>query len=173
MKKFYILTAFMLCASSVTKAQSFSETIDEFFRNISRADATTGILYERIIPFAQLLNFNSHVAPVDTSNNEHFIQAYSELYDATFLPSNSFPFNSDSLQFLTKNSGSIVDIGILHYNFNTLDPITAYQKLYFGADVDEAPPNLPKGEEQAIGKPDRKRETVAHCPPLLWRGGRG
>ena len=47
--------------------QTYTEAFDNAFSNISRADATTGILYERVVPFANLLNYNSRVsASVDT-----------------------------------------------------------------------------------------------------------
>jgi len=38
--------------------------------------ATIGILYERVLPFAQLRNFNSNLSMVDTSNSEHFFQMH-------------------------------------------------------------------------------------------------
>jgi hypothetical protein len=131
MKKTIILTAFAVCIS-ITYAQSFTEAFDSVFQNISRVDASTGILYERVIPFAQLYNYNSKVSPVDTSNSVHFMQAHFELYNAAFQPSAKLPFDSDSLEALI-NGNNRIDIGILHYKFNTLDSAVAYQKLYFEA----------------------------------------
>ena len=80
-----VLTALTVSANSLY-AQNFTEIFDEVFQNVSRADATTGILYERVLPFAQLYKFNSSQVLVDTSNSEHFMQAYSELYDEAFQP---------------------------------------------------------------------------------------
>jgi hypothetical protein len=77
----------------------YTEAFDNAFRNISRVEVTTGILYERVLPFARLYNFNSNIYPlVDTSNLDHFIQAYSELYEAAFLPSKTLPMNSDNVK---------------------------------------------------------------------------
>ena len=73
MKKVIILTALIVSANSIY-AQSLTEIFDGIFQNVSRADATTGILYERVLPFAGLYNFNSSVSSVDTSNKEHFMQ---------------------------------------------------------------------------------------------------
>jgi len=73
MKKIIILTS-LIVSASIVRAQSLTEIFDEVFQNVSRADATTGILYERVLPFAGLYNFNSNISPVDTSNKEHFMQ---------------------------------------------------------------------------------------------------
>ena len=112
----------------------YTESFDYVFRNISRADATTGILYERVVPFSGLYNFNSNTySNVDTSNVDHFLQGYTELYKASFQPVNSLPFDCETMQsFFEKND--IVDIGILHYKFNILDSVVAYQKLYYDMD---------------------------------------
>jgi len=133
MRKLIILAALAISVS-VTYAQSFTESFDSVFVNISRADATTGILYERVIPFAQLQNFNSNIVPVDTSNHEHFRRAYRELNRAAFLPSAKLPFDRDSLKSIINENNDVIDIGILHYKFNTLDSLAARQKLYFGVD---------------------------------------
>ncbi len=60
MKKYIILIALAISSNIAIYAQSFTEMFDSIFRNISRSGATTGILYERVIPFAQLQNFNSN-----------------------------------------------------------------------------------------------------------------
>jgi hypothetical protein len=75
MRKIIILII-LLTNVSIMHAQSFTEIFDSVFSNISRTEATTGILYERVIPFARLQNFNSKVSSVDTSNSTHFIQSY-------------------------------------------------------------------------------------------------
>ncbi|MCL2290437.1 MAG: alpha/beta hydrolase, partial [Bacteroidetes bacterium] len=134
MRKIIILSLFIISFFTVYAQNTFTEAFDNIFQNISRVDASTGILYERVIPFARLQNYNSNIMSVDTSNSEHFIQAYFELYNAVFQPSAKLPFESDSLQSLSKKNSSIVDIGILHYKFNAIDSAVAYQKLYFDAD---------------------------------------
>jgi hypothetical protein len=103
MKKTFIIFAIAITSFSL-QAQTYTESFDSVFQNINRADATTGILYERMVPFAQLNNFNSTVSPVDTSNSKHFIQAYFELYNAAFDSTVRLPFNIDSLKSLIKES---------------------------------------------------------------------
>ena len=136
MKKSIIFLAMILIAVPMfaQPEQTYTEAFDSVFINVSYTDATTGILYERSIPFAMLYNFNSSIAPVDTSNSRRFIRGFSELYDAAFQPSARLPFNVDSLQSLIGNSGNVVDIGILHYKFNSFDTLVAYQKLYLDTD---------------------------------------
>ena len=70
---------------------SYSNLFDSLFVNISMTDATTGILYDRVIPFAQLQKHNSiHNPNVDTIDADMFLQGYFELYNSAFL-SNSKP----------------------------------------------------------------------------------
>jgi len=71
MRKIIILTALIISISSISAQPAdpsdYTEAFDYVFRNISRADATTRILYERVLPFAQLYNYNSNVySYVDT-----------------------------------------------------------------------------------------------------------
>jgi len=93
---------------------------DSVFSVVSRTQATTGILYERVVPFANLINYNSTINPVDTSNFTHFIQSYSELYRAAFDTSARLPWNLEDFELQVENNAlsGVVDIGILHYNFN-------------------------------------------------------
>jgi hypothetical protein len=77
---------FMLIISAITtlsqNISTYTEAFDNVFQNVSYSDATTGILYNRVIPFSGLCKF---IYP-DTANSEIFKQAYSELHDAAFLP---------------------------------------------------------------------------------------
>ena len=83
MKKITILTV-LIINTIFLQAQfisTYTSTFDSIFSNVSRIDATTGILYERVIPFAQLYNFNSNLSnSVDTSDMQHFLQTYFGLF---------------------------------------------------------------------------------------------
>nr|MCR4737767.1 hypothetical protein [Bacteroidales bacterium] len=48
------------------QAQTYTQAFDSVFANVSRAGANTGILYERVLPFANLTNFNSLLSNPDT-----------------------------------------------------------------------------------------------------------
>ena len=72
LKIFFTLIVLTLSLQAQTK-QTYTEAFDSIFVNVSRVQATTGILYERVVPFANLVNFNSNVnSLVDTS--DYFLQ---------------------------------------------------------------------------------------------------
>ena len=142
MKKI-IISAVLLTHSIMMYAQfisAYTAAFDSIYSNISRKEATTGILYERVVPFAELYKYNSTLLNrVDTSNMSHFMQAYFELYNATFLSSRMFPFDIDSLRSLMQKNNlnstiPIVNVGLLHCNFNMIDSAVASRKLYFDTD---------------------------------------
>jgi hypothetical protein len=114
--------------------QTYTESFDSVFQYVSRTQATTGILYERVVPFANLLNFNSNLnASVDTSSYYHFAQAYSELYRAAFNISARLPWSFGNFEEQIKNTAmpGIIDIALLHYNFNIMDSVVGQVKLSF------------------------------------------
>lgn len=103
------------------------------FTHVSRTDATTGILYERVLPFGNLTHYNSLAGNPDTSNYSHFLRAYNELYRATFQPSITM-IPKDTLKQLIENDTTRVQIGMLHFYFNTFDTTVFRDKLYFDSD---------------------------------------
>ena len=113
--------------------QTFTEFIDSTFKYVNRTDARTGILYERVLSFAGLTRFNSKISSVDTSDFERFKQGYHELYMASFVPS-SLPYSVDSLEKIIKTRTNSIDIGFIHYKFNTMDTNVMRQKLVMGLD---------------------------------------
>ncbi|MDR3046288.1 MAG: putative lipase, partial [Bacteroidales bacterium] len=110
--------------------QSFTQMFDSLLMHVSRVDATTGILYNRVLPFSGLAKFTQP----DTANADIFVQAYSELYEAAFVPAARLPFTSDSLQNIITPTGNVVDVGLLHYRYNLIIDSLIWQKLYFDAD---------------------------------------
>lgn len=88
MKKNSILLIFIgIFIIIPTYAQTYTDAIDSIFSHISRTDATTGIIYERVLSFGNLTHYNSLEEQPDTSNFSHFLRAYNEICRATFLPS--------------------------------------------------------------------------------------
>ncbi len=117
--------------------QTYTQAFDSAFINISRTQATTGILYERVVPFAQLYRYNSQIAPADTGSRLHFVQAYSELYRAAFNPAVRFPLTVEELQERTRGSWrgtGTIDAGLMLCRFNMMDSVVGKQKLMFTAD---------------------------------------
>ena len=121
----------IIISATILKAQeqTFTQIFDSVFQYVNKADASTGILYNRVVPFSGLYKFT---VP-DTANSEIFKQAYSELYEAAFLPASRLPFKADSLENLLSTQQDVVDIGILHYKYNALNDSIIWQKLYFFA----------------------------------------
>jgi len=133
MRKFSFLAMFFTAVSvSNVKAQSFTDIFDTIFVNISRTQATTGVLYDRVIPLSNLTRFSG--SNPDTADMYRFLYGFHELYNAAFDTNKRLPFNGDSLENLISNNAAYVDIGILHYKFNVIDTLVAKQKLYFGID---------------------------------------
>ena len=68
MKRF-LLAMFIIAASPLLMAWAppkpppvegtYTEIFDSVFSVISKVDATTGIIYERVVPFANLVNYNN------------------------------------------------------------------------------------------------------------------
>ena len=83
MKK--LLLFLIVFASLTAEAQTpknFTQTADSCLVNLNKSGVTTGILYDRVFPFASLAIFNENYA--DTSSYSHFKQGYNELYDAAY-----------------------------------------------------------------------------------------
>ena len=131
-KNVFLIITFIIVTIYV-KAQTYTHAFDSVFAHISRADATTGILYERVLPFGNLTQYNSQECMPDTSNHTHFLRAYYELCHATFNPNVSL-ISQDSLIKIVDGSPESVQIGLLHFNFNTFDTSVLSQKLYYDSD---------------------------------------
>lgn len=134
MKKYTLFIIFLwTCAIVPIQAQTYTDAIDSIFSHVSKTDAHTGILYERVLSFGHLTHYNSLEDNPDTSNYTHFLTSYSELCRATFCPT-MLMMTTDSLKKLIESDTSHIQIGMLHFNFNTFDTIVARQKLYFDND---------------------------------------
>jgi len=84
------------------------------------------------MPFSNLKHFSDNNP--DTAGMYQFMQAYSELYDATFDITKQLPFSVENLESMILNDTAYVNIGILHYRFNEIDTLIAQQKLYLDND---------------------------------------
>lgn len=129
---FFIVIVIFLKLVSI-KAQSYTEAFDSVFAFVSRTDATTGIIYERVLPLGNLTHFNSQECNPDTSNYAHFLRAYYELSCATYIP--TIPLISiDSIKKIAEEAYGEVQIGLLHFNINSFDTNVLSNKLYYDSD---------------------------------------
>lgn len=92
-KTFKLLTVVLLLSICKVNAQitsaaalpttlPFTQDVDSVFQNLDKSFITTGILYDRIYPYAALHVFNTSLA--DTSFKNHFRQGYWEIFKAAY-----------------------------------------------------------------------------------------
>jgi hypothetical protein len=86
MKKifFILIITVYTCSLHAQQIQTYTEMFDSLLIHISRTDASTGVLYDRVVPFANITDFTVYPT-LDTSQKQYFIQSYSELYRAAFF----------------------------------------------------------------------------------------
>lgn len=94
--------------------------MDSLLSHVDKTSMTTGILYDRAAPYADL---DTDTSPTVTP--EYFMQAWNELYNA----STSAPFiSADALQEQInekKQNGKII-LGVINLKMNYLDFGTQY-----------------------------------------------
>lgn len=117
-----LLLSLLLILSVSVKAQiisSFTHDADSVFRNLNKSYITTGILYDRVYPYAMLHMFNTSY--FDTTNVHHFIQSYYELYNAKY--NNAGLLNPDTLEKRIEaiTAKKHVPLGIINFLFNRID----------------------------------------------------
>lgn len=137
MKKLTIFTLLAFCIGFMNAQETFTytESFDKAFAKISRTDAKTGLLYDRVVPFARLDNYDPAKDVTDTSNANHFIQAYSELSRAAFLPKTQFPITIKELEtMISEMQNDRVPIGLLHYQYDAINIPVASQKIMYNQD---------------------------------------
>lgn len=136
----FIIGSFCQFISQTANAQvapadmSYTQMADTLLYPLNKSYVTTGILYDRVYPFASLHTFNS-INP-DTSGYLHFMQSYSELYHAAY--NNTGMWREGYLDTLVKAmsyTDNTIPIGVLYYNFNMIDTNAVQNNLlYRGAD---------------------------------------
>lgn len=99
---------------------SYRENFDYVIKKFDKSKFATNILYDRVVPLANLLNY-SPLIPKDTSNYTHFIQAYYEMFLASFNNTNMKLFTEIKTEVLNKNALGVIPIGIVDYAFNYVD----------------------------------------------------
>lgn len=87
MKNLYLIA--LLCLFAIppklyAQDDLYRHMTDSLFQHLDKSEITTGVLYDRVFPLSRLNQFN--LASPDTSNYQHFIQAYSEFYRAAYAP---------------------------------------------------------------------------------------
>ena len=112
-----------------------SADFDKLFKNVSLTDASTGIIYDRVVPFSNLPQFNSlNNRFPDTLNANTFFQCYSELYHSAVIHSARLSYSIEDLRVLLPKDTNLIYFGAILYKFNTIDNAVATRKLFLGED---------------------------------------
>jgi hypothetical protein len=98
--------------------QNQEKTLDDALVTVHQASVTSGIIYERVVQFANLYNFNRE-PDFDTADYTYFKQALSEMHRA----SNEVLFmNASALDSLMQQeTNHVVPLGILNTDFQLLN----------------------------------------------------
>lgn len=101
-------------------AQTYKQGADSTMLNLNKAVLTTNVLYDRVFPLAHLQDYTG-LAGGDTTNSDHFHQAYYELYNSMSSTAGyQTPENFQS--YLNANyTGNSFPIGVMRFKYNFLD----------------------------------------------------
>jgi hypothetical protein len=103
----------------------YTHTVDSLLTHLNKSLVTTGILYDRVFPFARLDEFKN-----DTTNFEHYKQAYHELYSAHYQPLGNLLAPTDFDDMLDwQTYKKVVPIGIMDMKYNQLKENAVTSKL--------------------------------------------
>ncbi|MFT3948485.1 MAG: T9SS type A sorting domain-containing protein [Agriterribacter sp.] len=131
MKKHYLilLGLLMICSALFSQqTMTYTKMADSLLFPISKTQITTGILYDRVVPFASLHSFKN----TDTSFYSHFIQAYSELYAAAYNNTSMLKMERiDTISTAIYYSNNVVPVGVLYYDFNFIDTLAIANNLFY------------------------------------------
>jgi len=99
---------------------TYNEFAQKSMDQLDPADFKNGILYDKVYPLAGLNIFNQTDSRKDTSDVNHFLQAWHELYTASNNPSFIEAKLAKELAFHFEMK-NIVQIGLINVDFTVLD----------------------------------------------------
>ncbi|WP_332023866.1 hypothetical protein, partial [Kaistella sp.] len=104
----------VLLFSTITFAQvttngsgDYTADMDNILTHVDKSPVTTGILYDRVMSFADL-DLLKDDGYITTSNYQHFIQSWSELYRASYNPT---VLNLEQLKANSQNTAATMNMG--------------------------------------------------------------
>jgi Secretion system C-terminal sorting domain/Putative serine esterase (DUF676) len=139
MKKNILKLLFLAICSFCCTAQSqvtftglkkdYTQSMDSLLNYVNKAPITTGILYDRVMPFAKLdmLKLNGSTT---TSNYQNFIQSWSELYRAAYNPT-FLSLENLKTNIKANTNVNLVDIGIINTKINGIDAGRTLPSMFF------------------------------------------
>lgn len=118
---------FALCFVWEANAQAGYDTLpytslaDFRIQYLNKAEITSGILYDRSYPVANVDRFKTQLNTLDTSGPRHFLQAYYELYNAAYNTAGWLSPDDLDKSLDSASRANNVPIGLLHYNYDVMD----------------------------------------------------
>lgn len=94
---------------TTTGSGDYTENIDNILSNLDKSPVTTGILYDRVMSFADL-DLLREDGYITTSNYQHFLQSWSELYRASYNPTG---LNLEQLKANSQNTAATMSMGTM------------------------------------------------------------
>lgn len=108
---------------------SVKEESDFMLAPLDKSKIPSKILYDRVFGMADLENFHGK-AGTDTTEAAHFYQSYFELINANYNTSGMLDFNGMRQKVdNTFNQNGNIALGIINYNFHSLDPESLSKNL--------------------------------------------
>ncbi|AMM50327.1 hypothetical protein TH61_02840 [Rufibacter sp. DG15C] len=105
--------------ASLGSPDSHKRHIDSLIQHLDKSSINTGILYDRIFPFANVHKFN--LVQPDTSNYSYFIQAYSEIFRAAYDTTNLKTVSEIRDLSTDAKIQKKVALGLAAFKFNVID----------------------------------------------------
>ncbi len=117
MKSFFTTLASLVITSILAQTSSF----DAQLINVDKSLVTSGIIYERVIPIANLYDFNQSGNAHNTANYTFFEQALSELYRASNNTKLISHYTLRSIILADETAKNVVNIGIINSPFQIMN----------------------------------------------------
>lgn len=113
--------------TSNSSSGDYTANMDNILTNVDKSPITTGILYDRVMSFADL-DLLKEDGLVTTSNYQHFMQSWSELYRASYNPTS---LNLESLKADSQIDTPVLAMGAMAIGIPN-SPVIQSNTVYLG-----------------------------------------
>jgi hypothetical protein len=121
MRKLLLLLVFLANLTPINSQNIPPTKVDTMLANIDKTGLTTGVLYQRAVPFSRLAAFNEGA---NISSSGHFEQALLELHKAS-LGQKFMDHSQLRSLYVHDTIKNIVDVGIINASFNEINYVDA------------------------------------------------
>jgi hypothetical protein len=100
---------------------SYKANAHDLLKNLDKTQISTGVLYENVYPMAEVEFYTGQIN-TDTTNSEHFKQAWDELYQSTYNNTGKKHFTDleNDIESFNINGKYHHPVGIIDYQYNTI-----------------------------------------------------